>query len=38
MGDKTNKKGRISRGAFLKGAGAALVLVVGGGGYGAAYQ
>ena len=38
MGDKTNKKGRTSRGTFLKGAGAALVLVVGGGVYRAADQ
>lgn len=38
MGDKTNKKGRVSRGTFLKGAGAALVLVAGGGVYRAADQ
>ena len=38
MVDKTNKKGRVSRGTFLKGAGAALVLVVGGGVYRAADQ
>lgn len=38
MGDKTNEKGRVSRGTFLKGAGAALVLVVGGGVYRAADQ
>lgn len=38
MDDKTNKKGRVGRGTFLKGAGAALVLVVGGGVYRAADQ
>ena len=38
MGEKTKKKGRVTRGAFLKGAGAALVLVAGGGVYRAADQ
>lgn len=38
MGEKTNKKGRVSRGTFLKGAGAELVLVVGGGVYRASDQ